>query len=137
MWLEDNQLPAVFLLHDRDGKFPGSFDRVFQNAGVAPVRTPVMAPDANAFAESWIGAFKRECLNHFLCFSLGHLQHIASEFAKFHNNFRPHQSLGNRTLPQAAAEPEELPANDATPPGHVRCRRFLGGLLRHYYCEAA
>jgi hypothetical protein len=25
----------------------------------------------NAFSEAWIGALKRECLAHFLCFSLG------------------------------------------------------------------
>jgi putative transposase len=93
------------------------------------------AAKTNAFAESWIGSFKRECLNHFLCFSLGHLEHIASEYTRFFNKFRPHQSLGNRTLPDAEkGTPEGAPLKRV---GQVKCRRFLGGLLRHYYRAAA
>jgi len=76
MWLDEQQLQAEFILHDRDTKFSSAFGRLFRNAGVAPIRTPLLAPNANAFVESWIGSFKRECLNHFMCFSLGHLDHI-------------------------------------------------------------
>lgn len=137
MWLEDNGLTARFIVHDRDSKFSSGFDRVFASAGIRRVRTPRLAPDANAFAESWIGSLKRECLNHFLCFSLGHLDHIASQFVRYYNAHGPHQSLGNRTLPEAAAgAPKELAADLAPPLGRVRCRRFLGGLLRHYYHAA-
>jgi putative transposase len=85
----------------------------------------------NAFAESWIGSFKRECLNHFLCFSLSHLEHITTEYTRFFNEYRPHQSLGNRTLPDAAAGLAERALRKRI--GRVRCQRFLGGLLRHYY----
>jgi putative transposase len=72
MWLEEQRLEARFLIHDRDSKFSAAFRRLFRNAGIRCLRTPPLAPDANAFAEAWIGALKRECLNHFLCFSLGH-----------------------------------------------------------------
>jgi putative transposase len=76
-------------------------------------------------------------LNHFPCFSLRHLDHIAGTWVRFYNNFRPHQSLGNRTLP-AARGGAAPPATNANPDlGSVRCQRFLGGLLRHYYREAA
>ena len=93
------------------------------------------AAKINAFAESWIGSFKRECLNHFLCFSLGHLEHITSQYVRFFNKFRPHQSLGNRTLPDAlGGSPEDVPLKRV---GRVEYRRFLGGLLRHYYRAAA
>ncbi|MEW6197772.1 MAG: integrase core domain-containing protein [Planctomycetota bacterium] len=93
------------------------------------------AAKTNAFAESWIGSFKRECLNHFLCFSLGHLEHIARQYTLFFNKHRPHQSLGNRTLPEAHKDPPEAaPLKRA---GNVKCRRFLGGRLRHYYRAAA
>lgn len=88
--------------------------------------------------ESWIGGLKRETLDYFLCFSLQHLDYIAQQFVHFHNNFRPHQGLGNRTLPAAAAGPAEDLAIDHAPQfGRVRCQRFLGGLLRHYYRNAA
>jgi putative transposase len=56
-------------------------------------------------------------------------------FTSFYNAHRPHQSLGNKTLP-AAAEGHDPPTL-AAEVGRVRCRRFLGGLLRHYYREAA
>ena len=39
------------LVHDRDTKFTEGFDRAFQAAGVAIVKTPFQSPMANAFAE--------------------------------------------------------------------------------------
>lgn len=157
MWLDEQQLQAEFILHDRDTKFSSAFDRLFRNAGVAPIRTPQLAPNANAFVESWIGSFKRECLNHFMCFSLGHLDYIKREYAHFHNTHRPHQGLGNRTVPEAATGPPAhilgsirppdkvagprvsnsfSRAADALVPNDIRCHRFLGGLLRHYHRAA-
>lgn len=100
--------------------------------------TPLLAPDANAFAESWIGSFKRECLDHFACFGLGHLDHIGQEYVRFFNRYRPHQGLGNLTIEAAANGPPayERPGQ-AHDGGRVVCRRFLGGLLLHYHREAA
>lgn len=136
--LDDNQLNAEFLLRDRDKKFTSAFDQLFKNAGIRRLRTPLLAPDANAFAEAWIGSAKRECLDHFMCFSLGHLNHIGQQYAQFHNTHRPHQGLGNRTIQETATgPPEERLFARATPEiRHVRCQRFLGGLLRHYYHAA-
>ena len=138
VWLEEQQLEARFLIHDHDSKFSSAFRRLFRSAGIRCLRTPLLAPDANAFSEAWIGGLKRECLDHFLCFSLGHLDHIGQEYVRFFNEHRPHQGLGNRTLPAAATgPPEELAFNPAPETGRIRCQRFLGGLLRHYYCDAA
>lgn len=138
MWLDDQQLKARFVLHDRDTKFSGAFGRLLKDSGITRVRTPVLAPDANAFAESWIGSFKRECLNHFLCFGLGHLDHIGQEYVQFHNTHRPHRGLGNRTVVEVTHEPPELARCEGSVEiGRVRCQRMLGGLLRHYYCAAA
>jgi putative transposase len=138
MWLEEEQLEVRFLIHDRDGKFSSGFRSLFKSASIRCLRTPLLAPDANAFAEAWIGALKQECLDYFLCFGLGHLDHIGQEYVRFFNTHRPHQGLGNQTLPAARAGPPTGPtADDAPEPGSVRCRRFLGGLLRHYYRPAA
>ena len=138
MWLDDQQLEARFLIHDRDTKFSSAFRRLFRSAGVRCLRTPVLAPDANAFSEAWIGGFKRECLNHFLCFSLGLLDHIGREYVRFFNQHRPHQGLANRTIPVAAiGSPPALTADAVPEPRSIRCQRFLGGLLRHYYRDAA
>jgi putative transposase len=73
-------------------------------------------------------------LGHFLCFSLSHLNHILGEYVRFCNVFRPHHGVGNQTLtPLPGRDP---PLDDAEV-GPIRCRRFLGGLLRHYYRAAA
>jgi hypothetical protein len=47
---------------------------------------------------------------------------------------RPHQGVGNVPLPYAAEDESRiLPF----PSGEVMCRERLGGLLKHYYHEAA
>jgi len=97
----------------------------------------VQGPDANAFAESFVSNARRECLNHFLCFSLRHLDHIAGTWVRFYNQHRPHQSLGNRTLPAARSGSAPSASQANTDFGAIRCQQFLGGLLRHYYRKAA
>ena len=138
MWLNEQQVEARFLIHDHDSKFSAEFRRLFHNSGIRCLRTPRLAPNANAFAEAWICAIKRECLNHFLCFGLGHLDHISQSYVRYFNEHRPHQGLGNRTVPAAATGPPEKPSSVSAPRiGPIRCQRFLGGLLRHYYRVAA
>ena len=135
MWLDDNDLKAEFVVHDRDTKFSFAFDRKFYNARIKRVRTPLLAPDANAFVESWIGIIKRECLNHFMCFGLRHLEFIAQMFVRFYNGHRPHQGLGNTILDEGGMGPRSIRMDNDV--GRVRCERFLGGLLRHYERDAA
>ncbi len=133
MWLDDAGIEQRFILHDRDKKFSEEFDTIFRNDGVKVVKTPFEAPDANAFAESWIGNFKRECLNHFYGFSLAHLDYIARQAVAFYNTHRPHQSKSNEPLRFPGQSPPPRP----TAKGEVKCRTFLGGLMRHYYRKAA
>jgi len=42
-----------FLIRDRDSKFPRAFDDVFASDGIRIIKTPVQAPNANAYAERW------------------------------------------------------------------------------------
>jgi len=94
----------------------------------------VGAPIADCFAESWIGHLKRECLNTLFCFSLRQLDHVVQTYTHYYNTFRPHQSLDNRPL---IARHEPPPVADEIDPATIGCRRFLGGLLNHYYRRAA
>ena len=88
----------------------------------------------NCFAESWIGTLKRECLNHFVCFSLRHLDHISQTYAVYYNERRPHQSLGNVPLGRAGQPPPQAAEGEIGP---VHRQAYLGGLLNHYKRKAA
>jgi putative transposase len=94
------------------------------------IRTPPRAPVANAFCECFIGKLKRECLDHFLCFSLGQLRHIVSTWIRHYNEFRPHQGFGmNNEVLDETFEPQTV--------GPIRCKHELGGIIKSYYREAA
>jgi len=84
MWLEEKGLEPTHLIHERDTKFTAGFDALFENsAGIDVVKSPVRAPNANAYAESWIATVKRKCLDYFACFSLRHADHITQMFVEF------------------------------------------------------
>jgi len=129
MWLEEEGLEARFLVHDGDAKFSAHF-RESWRPEVRCLRTPPRAPMANAYAESFIGTLKHECLNHFVCFSPRQLHRIVSLWLNHYHTQRPHQGkeIGNNVL-DADFRPHAE--------GEVRCKRQLGGIITHYYREAA
>jgi len=91
----------------------------------------------NPFAERWIQSVRRECLGHFLVLGEDHLRHLLSTFLDYYHRFRPHQGLGNVTLPVFESPAETTLAAIDAPLGEVVCQHWLGGLLRHYEREAA
>ncbi|MEM6332266.1 MAG: integrase core domain-containing protein [Planctomycetota bacterium] len=137
MWLEDQGLVATHLIHDRDSKFTLGFDRLLHSAGVQAIKTPFMAPNANAFAESFIATLRRECLSHFYCFGLGHVDHIVQTFVDFYNTRRPHQGIDNRVPDDITTSSLRLAQQEPSMVGSIGCKKQLGGLLRHYYRKAA
>jgi len=107
------------------------------------VNVKAVAPDefradcqsiANSFAESGIGSLKPECLYHLFCLSLGQLDFIAQTYAKYHNEFRPHQALDNRPF---IANIDPSPERTDDEARAIQCKRLLGGLLSHHCHRAA
>jgi len=142
MWADEQGIDIRFLIHDRDTKFTKAFNEHFKRDREDDVRailTPVGAPNANPYSESVVGKLKAECLNHFFCFSLRQLDYICQNFGEYYNNFRPHQSLGNRIPnsqpPDAQADPPQLDTEVNIK--LIKRKSWLGGLLRHYERQAA
>ena len=129
MWLDDIGVKASHLIRDRDTKFSRRFDELWKAAGTKIVKTPPRTPQANGYAEACIGIIKKQCLNHSICFSLDHLDHINHEWLVYYNNERPHQGvdIGNKVL-----RPDFTP----TDKGVIKREHHLGGVILWYYRAA-
>lgn len=139
----ESGLRVRFIQHDRDGKFPRSFDQALSKQRIKVVRTPRCAPDCQAFVERFIRSLRYECLNHFIFFGIGHLDRVAAAYRSYYVAEHPHQGknyelllqpkgrAGKRTPKKVVAGPERISLKD------IRCHKRLGGLLKHYSRRAA
>jgi putative transposase len=91
--LPERSRPTQFLVRDRDSKFSRAFDEVFRTEGVEIIRTPYRAPNANAFAERWVGTVRRDCLDWLLITSRGQLERVLRVYVEHYNTHRPHRAL--------------------------------------------
>jgi transposase InsO family protein len=71
--------PPRFLIHDRDSRYRGVFDRRLHHLDITQLRTPFRSPRANAVAERWVRSARTECLDLVLIFSEHHLRHVLAE----------------------------------------------------------
>ena len=130
---ERSQRPR-FLIHDRDTKFSRAFDSIFRSEGIEIVRTPIQAPNANAYAERWVGSVRRECLDRLLIFGRRQLEHVLRVYIRHFNERRPHRALDLR--PPERGSGTDPPPTATLHPLQVRRRDLLGGLLHEYEAAA-
>ncbi len=130
MHLVDRKQSFRFLLHDRDSKFACGFDDVFRAEGMRIIRTPIRAPDANAYAERWVGTLRRECLDRILIVNRRHLEQVLRHYTAHYNRHRPHRSLSLQPPDQAPAVLVRAPAI------HIHKHEVLGGLINEYKAAA-
>ncbi len=126
--LQDGNVPARFLIHDRDTKFTMTFDTVFRSEDVTIISTPVRAPNANAYAERWVRSVREECLDKVLILGEGHLQRVLTTYVSYYNTARPHQGIHQ----QCPIRMESMPRA-----GLIERRDILGGVIHDYYRPAA
>ena len=147
------QLPR-FLTHDDDGiygqigKSRGTgegatgkryrcaldawLDPVLGNEGI-PI--PYGAPNAAAYIERYIGTLRRECLNHSILLSKGHLRRTVVQFARYTNEGRPHQGIYGIPAFGPGKRPP-MPKNTDGRPLRLVARPVLGGLAHDYRLAA-
>jgi transposase InsO family protein len=118
-----------FLVHDRDSKFNANFDEVFRSEGVKVIRTPIRAPQANAYAERFVRTIRAECLDWLLILGRRHLEHVLRTYTTHYNRERPHRA-------RSLQPPEAIDGID--PPGARAIERhdLLGGLIHEYRSAA-
>jgi putative transposase len=117
-----------YLVMDRDGSFSHRFRDTLKAGGVTAIRTPPQSPNCNAFIERFFRSLKSECLRHLIPLGENGLRLAINEWLVHYHTERPHQGLGG-----AVIDPHPI----TTTVGPVRCRHRLGGILKHYYREAA
>ena len=125
-----------FLIHDRDSIFSASLDDELRGFDVRVLKTPVRAPQANAYCERLIGTIRRECLDWIISFSEGHLKRILREYVRHYNRGRPHSALGpGIPEPPQAKVPAGPHRHKLTEGYRVVSTSILGGLHHEYRLE--
>ncbi len=119
-----------FLIRDRDTKFTANFDAVFADAEIVVLRSPPRAPKAGAYAERWVAAIRRECLDRMLIFSQRQLSGVLAEYQTHCNTHRVHRALDQRSATT------KVPAPVSGPEIVVRRVEILGCLINEYRSAA-
>jgi putative transposase len=123
-----------FLLRDRDTKYSGRFDAVFQAKDTNILTGAPQAPKMNAIMERWIRTCRTELLDRILILGQTHLLHALREHETFYNQHRPHRAL-HAAAPQRP-RPDPITDSDAIEHLSIRRRDRLGGALREYHHAA-
>ena len=92
------------------------------------IRTPVQAPNANAYAERWVRTVRAECLDRILILGRRHLEHVLRIYRSHYNEPRPH-------VPPDGRDPTPLNAKAHLSENPTR-RDLLGGLVHEYQAAA-
>ena len=130
MDLEDAGRLARFLIRDRDGKFPGLFDAVLNDAGIETVLSGVQMPRMNSVMER-LGAD----LPSRAAWPYPDLEPVApaARIARVRAVLRrAPASPGNRQRPAAARAAPPIPGPTAASRLHIHRRDRLGGILHEY-----
>jgi len=117
---------SVFIC-DRDRKWSSAVLALLRSAGIRIAETSVSAPNCNAHAQRFVWSMKQRVLNRLIPLGEQHLRRSLSEYAAHYHRERNHQRLGNELI---------VGGPPSVPPGPVRRRQRIGGILNSYYRAA-
>lgn len=112
-----NDHPYHYLVHDNDQLF-ADIDRTIASFGIVPLRIPPGSPQANAFAERFIGTLRRELLDCIWPLGVRHLGRLLARYRAYYNHSRPHMGIDGRVpdplpVPAAVETVNAIPARDS------------------------
>jgi transposase InsO family protein len=111
-----------YLMRDRDRSYGDVALRRLRAMGIRDKPIAPASPWQNGFAERLIGSIRRECVDHIVVWSEGHLRRILRAYARYYNNIRTHRSLD-----------KDAPAfRSVQRIGTITSYPILGGLHHHY-----
>ena len=122
MDLGDRAAGLRFLVRDRPGSSPHSFNAVLADAGIEAVKIPPRSPRANAHAERFVLTAGPRVTKRMLIFGQRHLRLVLAQYEAHYNGRRPH---GSRHL--HPPRPDH-PVADLTQK-QIKRRPVLGGLV--------
>lgn len=86
-------LPTRYQLGDPYTTFAATFDTVFTPEDVTIIRTPVRAPNMNAFADRWLRTVREECLDKVLILGERYRQRMLTTYLDHYTYTRGHQGI--------------------------------------------
>jgi hypothetical protein len=92
---------------------------------VAQVFGTHRSPQANSFAERYVGTLRRECLDHVLIYGEQHLRSVLAEYARHYNAHLPHQARQQRP-------PLHEPGQAIDVTARIEHRHAVAGLISEY-----
>jgi putative transposase len=126
-----------YVIHDRDSIYSEGVDRTLAAMGLTVLRTPVRAPQANAFCERLVGTVRRECLDFLIPLTERHLRSIMSRWVTHDNRGRPHSRVGPGLPEPPIGGAVESNGHELPDGCRVVSKAILGGLHHEYRLESA
>jgi len=116
---------SKYLIYDRDSKFGEQVSEAVIALALQPVRTSFRSPWQNGIAERWVGACRRDLLDHVIPLNEKHLKRLLAEYVRYFHHDRTHLGLEKDT-------PHSRPVAAQTPDSNIVSRPRLGGLHHRY-----
>jgi hypothetical protein len=117
-----SEIGPMVLIRDQAGRFTDTFDAVLADAGITVCKIPPRSPQANAYAERFVGTVRSEVTDRLLIVGERHLRRTLDEYVRHYNGRRPHRSL-NLQPPRPDRSAVDLTYE------RIKRRLILGGLI--------
>jgi transposase InsO family protein len=119
-----------YLIFDREHTFKGEVLEAIESLGLTAVQTAVRSSWLNGVAERWVGACRRDLLDHVIVMNERHLKRLMREYIRYYHDDRTHLGLNKQTPGDRVATRAEGKRSN------VISMARLGGLHHRYNLAA-